>query len=202
MVTGGTAAGVLAEPFSRMSWDFPNCSTVPFVQSCWLWSSACMIHWYRLSYKCIKIAHTCLKHRQKTLLHTISAYAISAGHLQECFLCSSLAALGSLLDSQILHPDVNHHTEAYKQGLSAGLCTVGTVWENVWVVQNPHLKALCSRVKCCAVKPARRWVSSQVSFWALASPSPSRGETCWKDPGIPRKLMIAWWVCAQHSSDA
>lgn len=47
---------------------------------------------------------------------TISASVrtISTGHLQVSFLRSALAALESLWDDQIFHPDVNQHIEVYK----------------------------------------------------------------------------------------
>lgn len=43
-----------------------------------------------------------------------SARAVSTGHLQVSFLRSALAALGSLWDNHILHPDVYQHIEVYK----------------------------------------------------------------------------------------
>lgn len=98
-----------------------------------------------------------LKIYKRLSFMTISASVrtISTGHLQVSFLRSALAALESLWDDQIFHPDVNQHIEVYKQGLSVDVCTAGTDWGNVWAVQNPHLEPLCSRVKCCAVKPAQ-----------------------------------------------
>lgn len=59
---------------------------------------------------------------------------------------SALAALRSLWDNQILHPDVNQHIEAHEQGLSAGL---GILGESL-AVQNPLLELLgSSQMLCC-----------------------------------------------------
>jgi len=73
---------------------------------------------------------------QRLSFMTISASArtTSTGCLQVSFLHSALAALGSLWDDQILHPDVSQRIEAYKWSLSASLCTAGTAGRNVWAV--------------------------------------------------------------------